>query len=354
MTMTTMTTPKTGTRLLKRLRQCLQKKPSIEKQKLPLIETKNSNLMNNLKRAFQSSPELSNNNNNNKFMSSTSTLNSSHLPSPTEPSLESNPSSYSSTSLNTHENPSTTIVLFEPIRVRKPFIFPLRTNTSELAFPLPLQKSRASYENMTQTSSPFLVPIITLTSPTDDHQYALFCPKALDPNPQSLCVPVRASRNRPHPFGPWLRTVGDAHLRTPDEILRLSGDALVGWPVSRSLPPRLMTDAEREAIMLVEKIQRDLEIAHHTFHSHFDHQPWVPEFSEEIDDDDDDDDDDDEEEEEEVVFLYRKNQSNSLVVSTTPLKKNFFDFKKQKKFFLEKTRSSYYPKTDFILVILQN
>ncbi|KAH9818706.1 hypothetical protein DFH28DRAFT_89246 [Melampsora americana] len=254
---------------------------------------RNPTLLTNLKRALQSSPELVQN----KLMSSTSTL-SSRLSSPTRSSLESSQRS-NGNSAHIMDINSRTTVLFEPTRARKQSTFPIR-QASDVSFTRPLRQTRSLADCVVQ--SPIYLPIITVTTPEDDERYVLFSPKSEEPDHLHLAVPTLGGRNWPHPAGPWLRAPEDINPLASKDCYRLSNDTLVRWPAGRSAPPRLMTDAEREAIALVQQINLNLEMAQSALYSRL--QPhsldqWV---------DDVDDEEYDDEEEEFTTWSQQDNQ----------------------------------------------
>lgn len=243
-----------------------------------------------------------------QFMSSTSTLVS---PTPTELSLDaSKPASVTSVASQASISTSITTVLFEPVRARahKVFMtFPTR-KPAELGFVLPLRKTRSMADLSAARAS--IVPTITLTSPSDEADYALCLPRGWETSTDCLAPPSRAARHWPHPFGPWLRVERQADgIESPG---RLTDDRLLNWPVEAPLPPRLITDAQRKTIALVEQISLNLDLAQHALHSRFD-VSWKYVTEEEDDDEDDDDEEDDEDDDDDEGYTWPRSPFNTFV-----------------------------------------
>ncbi|CAH7670396.1 hypothetical protein BY996DRAFT_6421024 [Phakopsora pachyrhizi] len=192
-----------------------------------------------------------------------------------------------------------TIVLFEPpkslpghrynSRARLPFqinnfVVKRRKSTLELST---RENNRQSY-----------LPTITLTLPEDDNLYYLTRPCPLIPKSTHLQIPAQAPSAKfrdlapkrwPHPAGPWLRPEidrGPNHSTIQFEAFapgsRLADGSVIGWEpddfeaMGVYMPPKLLSEQDRQTIALVEQIATSLDEAQEALY-----QCWKDEEEEE-------------------------------------------------------------------------
>ncbi|PLW14297.1 hypothetical protein PCANC_06331 [Puccinia coronata f. sp. avenae] len=155
-------------------------------------------------------------------------------------------------------------------------------------FKFALRKKKSLVDPQRIQEPTFSLPMITLTTPDDEQIYVLHRPTPPISSHTFLAVPNRScprnniseppyisAKKWPHPAGPWLRpttseenvykTKGDQ--ATWQEGWRLGNGNVIGWDpdcmdaLGISFPPQLPTEQDLKTIALVEKISKSLDQA---------------------------------------------------------------------------------------------
>ncbi|OAV89140.1 hypothetical protein PTTG_12526 [Puccinia triticina 1-1 BBBD Race 1] len=257
-----------------------------------------SNLVTNLKRAIQSTPDLLKMQGGPYERSSPlrpslsqDMLGELPLPEPTQAtapqSLETESIASSPTAVQfSHSQEKAKPMPQEEVLFLPPKDDAKSPKSNKMKLKLSLGKSRLPTEYPEVEEAVVNLPMITLTKPDDEQIYILHRPTPPILTHKLLAVPNRATasiselpkvsaKQWPHPAGPWLRPTTSEENKFKaksdqamwEEGWRLGTGAVIGWDpeymeaLGIDLAPHLPTEQELEAIALVEKISRSLDQA---------------------------------------------------------------------------------------------
>ncbi|KNF03835.1 hypothetical protein PSTG_02928 [Puccinia striiformis f. sp. tritici PST-78] len=271
-----------------------------------LVGSSKSNIVCNLKRAIQSTPDLS---------KQPSSLSRNSLDG--TPILKPNfhASTQSSTAMDgvlsspgyiiQHGTTAPVIeeVLFTPLK--EPIKSVGRTREKlKLKFILRKKKVVESQE-VEESTAPTSLPMITLTTPEDEQIYILHRPTPPISSHTFLSVPSSSiststisgprkpppsAKRWPHPAGPWLRPTSseEYEFKTQSDQLtwqegwRLGTGKVIGWDAEDMhalgicFPPQLPTEHDLKTIALVEQISKSLDQAQDALYGSLENE-WDPE-----------------------------------------------------------------------------